>query len=101
MDEKQPSNGGLSGWPATIMNMSAIGFALLLTWSMYWQFVETVKERDVLIREEMRESREADTRNTQAITQALNGMERKLESVSQLNAALIMEMRAGRAIPKD
>lgn len=100
---QQPSTGGLTGWPATVANMTAVAFVLLLTFMMYRDFVATTKERDSLIRdemkltrEEMRASREADTRSNHLLTLSLQGLQTKMDSLAASNIALATEFRAAR-----
>ena len=63
---------GLVGWPATIANMSAVGFVLVLLLFMYRDFSTSVKEERAASREENRLIREQNDRANVAITDAIN-----------------------------
>lgn len=103
----QPSAGGMTGWPATIANMSATGFVLVLCFLMYQDFRSTVKERDNLMREEMRGlrdemrnesrlSRESNDKTVVNLTTALSTLSTKIDAMAISNAAVASELRTSR-----
>lgn len=83
--------GGLSGKAATIANLSAVGFVMLLTFLMYSDFRSSVKDQNSYLREEMRTTREANERNIANLNTALNNM-------SITNTTVISELRSSRMV---
>ncbi len=97
---QSPPSGGLSGWPATIANMSAIAFVMLLMFMMYRDFVSTIRDRDVLVREEMRTNRESGTAEAR-LGRESNASDAKLmagaiASLTNSNNAMASEFRTSR-----
>jgi len=101
--------GGLTGWPATVANMSAVGFVLVLVVLMYTDFRSSVKEERAVTREEIRMNREANDKANHNIVDALkdqnNAIERqtssdqtKFDSLLQSQNNLIQEMRTDRQL---
>jgi hypothetical protein len=106
-----PTTGGLIGLPATLANLSAVGFVLVLLTMMYMDFRSSVKEERAAMREENRLTREANNRTDSAMiaalekqtsaiaTQnasmnaALNAVQVKMDSLALLNQSLISEMK--------
>ena len=111
-----PSSGGLIGWPATLANMSAVGFVLVLLTIMYMDFRSSVKDERALMREDNRLTREAQAKTDAAMvaaiekqttamtvqsasnTAALMAVQTKMETLAVSNQSLINEFKADRAV---
>jgi hypothetical protein len=99
--------GGLVGWPATVANMSAVGFVLVLVVLMYNDFRSSVKEERAVTRDEIRMNREANDRANQNIVQALQNQstsinqqtvsdQTKFDQLLRSQNDLIQELRTDR-----
>lgn len=111
---QSPTSGGLTGKAATVANLTAVGFVMMLTVFMYRDFSSTVKERDglireemrlardeskgrdVLIREEMKAGRDATSQTSSLLVVALQGVQTKTDAMVAAIAALTAEIRAAR-----
>lgn len=85
---QQPPSGGLTGTWASVANLSAVGAFLLLTFLMYRDFVANVRDRDQLIREEMRQTRSSDQSSQAAMIAALGGLTTKMDALAISNNAM-------------
>lgn len=83
------NSGGLSGKAATIANMSAVAFVMLMMFMIYSDFRTNVREQNAATRDEMRTTREANERNMGNLNTALN-------NVSATNITVISELRSSR-----
>lgn len=88
--------GGLVGWPATIANMSAVGFVLVLVIMMYTDFRSSVKEEREITRDEIRRNRESNERANDAIVNALTIQSNAIQNQSSVIQPLVSEMKADR-----
>lgn len=93
---QQPPAGGLMGWPATIANLSAVGFVLLLSFIMYNDFRGSVKEQNGALREDMIRASNTNDKNMQAITNSILTLSQTNTALVTSNNALVAEVRAGR-----
>lgn len=98
--QQPPNSGGLVGAWASVANLSAVGAFLLLTFLMYRDFVANVRERDTLIREEMRQTRSSDQSSQAAMVAALGALTTKMDALAisnntmaASNASIISEFR--------
>lgn len=97
---QQPQSGGLSGWPAMVANMSAVAFVMVLMFMMYRDFVATIKDRDMLVREEMRMNRDATIAesklNRDSSAADVKLMTSAIASLTSSNNAMASEFRTSR-----
>lgn len=93
---QQPPSGGLTGRAATYANLSAVALIMVLVIMMYRDFTSTVRERDSIIREEMKLGRETDTQNVRMMSNAIDGLKSQMSALALSNSAMAAEFRASR-----
>lgn len=98
-------SGGLTGWAATIANLSAVAFVMIMMFFIYQDFKGNVKENQQLVREQQRSDREQSEKNNQAIVNAMtqqtatlnsvmHSMQAKFDAMALTNQALVNEMKS-------
>lgn len=103
----QPPSGGLTGWAATIANMSAVAFVMVFMFIVYQDFRSNVKEDRASSREERAKDRESVERNTTQLVEGLKGqtvvmnaelrtLEMKIEALVLAKQTLIVELKNDR-----
>lgn len=90
----QPQSGGLNGPWASVANLTGVGVVFILVFLMYRDFTTTVRERDTLIREEMRQNRSSEQSSNAAIVAALSGLTTKMDALAISNNAMVQSNTA-------